>query len=123
MITAHYNGDANFAPKDSKVLFQRINHTGAASSTARLTASPNPSTSGQTVTVTATVTGSGGPTGTVYFFDGGFLIGQASLDGIGHAVLPWAFTAVGRHSLTAGYEGDAVSNPAISATYTQTVNP
>ena len=62
------------------------------------------------------------PSGTVWFFDNGNLIGQADLDGLGHAVLTtWAPTAPGRHKVTAGYGGDGLFNPSLSAARTQTV--
>ncbi|MBV9283025.1 MAG: Ig-like domain repeat protein, partial [Acidimicrobiia bacterium] len=98
------------------------NHTGGKTSTAAVTMSPNPSTSGQVVTITATVTGAGA-TGTVWFFDGGNVIGSANVDGSGHAAFTTSALSVGSHSLKTGYSGDAVFNPSLSNAKTQTVNP
>ena len=98
-------------------------HGGVASRTV-ITSTPDPSTSGQTVTITATVTGTGGPTGTVWFFNNGALIGQADLDGLGHAVIQTSSLPVGSGNyLTAGYGGDSQFNPSISSSRRQTVNP
>ena len=122
VITAAYSGDASFSPKTSAALFQKVNHTGGKMSSAAVTTSPNPSTSGQAVTITATVTGAGA-TGTVWFFDGGNVIGSANVDGSGHAAFTTSALSVGSHSLKAGYSGDAVFNPSLSNAKTQTVNP
>jgi hypothetical protein len=70
----------------------------------------NPSTYGQSVTFTATVTavapGSGTPTGTVTFLDGGSAIGSGMLSG-GVASLAISTLAVGNHTITTSYGGDA----------------
>ena len=76
-----------------------------------LTSSPNPSTFGQAVTFTATVTGrrgfyKGTPTGTVSFYDGTTNIGNSNLSG-GVATLVTSTLAVGKHSMTATYNGDS----------------
>jgi len=83
-----------------------------------LVSSVNPSSFGQAVTFTATVTASvGGPaTGTVQFFDGGILLGQGTLDVLGVATFTTSSLAIGTHTITATYLGDAsflgsTSNP------------
>ncbi|HMC72352.1 MAG TPA: Ig-like domain-containing protein, partial [Mycobacteriales bacterium] len=122
LITAHYNGDPNFAASTSPVVFQRVYRTGAVTSKTSLTNTPSTSTPGQPVTLAATVAGSGGPpTGTVWFFDNGNLIGQATLDTSGHASITVSTFSVGRHKLTVGYGGDPTFNPGISTARTQTV--
>jgi hypothetical protein len=88
-----------------------INTSLTATATA-LTSSPNPSNVGQAVTLTATVTAQPGfdkgtPTGTVNFFDGTTNIGSSSLNGSGVATLMTSTLAVGTHSITAAYSGDA----------------
>jgi len=123
LITATYDGNPNFAGSTSKVLFQRVYRSGAISSSTSLTSSPDPSTSGQTVTITATVKGTGGPTGTVWFFNNGMLLGSAPVDPSGHAMIQTSSLPVGsRNYLTAGYGGDSVFNPSISSSRRQTVN-
>ncbi|MBV9662095.1 MAG: Ig-like domain repeat protein, partial [Acidimicrobiales bacterium] len=72
-ITATYSGDSNFAGSTTTATFtQTVN---PAATTASLLSSSNPGTAGQQVTYTATVTvnapGSGTPTGTIGFTDGG----------------------------------------------------
>ena len=70
----------------------------------------NPSTFGQSVTFTATVTavapGSGTPTGTVTFLDGGSAIGSGMLSG-GVATLTISTLSVGSHTITTSYSGGA----------------
>ena len=97
----------------------------ASPSTTALTSAPNPSVSGQSVTLTATVAavlpGAGTPTGTVSFFDGGALLGTGTLAG-GVATFSTSALAVGSHSLTAVYGGDASFTGSTSPVVTQTVN-
>jgi hypothetical protein len=124
VITAAYSGDASFSPKTSGALFQKVNHTGAKTSSTAVGMSPNPSTSGQLVAITATVTGSGAtPGGNVWFFDGSNVIGAGTLDGSGHATFTTSALSIGSHSLKAGYSGDGTFNPSLSNAKTQTVNP
>src|SRR5271165_2240835 len=88
-----------------------------------LTSSLNPSGLGQRVTFTATVSsnsGSGTPTGTVQFLDGSTLLGTVSLNG-GSAVFSTSTLAMGMHSITAAYSGDADFNPRTSNPLTQVV--
>jgi hypothetical protein len=62
---------------------------------------------GQAVTFVATVTGSAGdPTGTVTFYDGGTVLGTASLDGSGLAELTTTGLTPGGNSISATYSGD-----------------
>jgi probable HAF family extracellular repeat protein len=79
-----------------------------------LTASPNPANSGQSVTLTAAVTvvapGSGAPTGTVTFSDGGTALacgGGSQTLAAGQTTCQYTFSAAGTHALTATYSGDA----------------
>src|SRR5690606_18943216 len=69
----------------------------------------SPSVFGQTVTFTATVTatppGASVPTGTVAFFDGANMIGDAPLDGTGQAVFPISDLNVDSHAIMAVYSG------------------
>src|SRR5262249_33542595 len=87
-----------------------------------LTSSANPSQAGQAVTFTATVTsGSGTPTGTVTFNDGGSVIGTGTLSG-GAATFTTSTLTQGTHTITAGYAGGPGFAPSTSAARTQTVN-
>src|SRR5207245_1572382 len=93
--------------------------------TTGVTSSANPSVSGQPVTFTATVTarspGAGIPTGTVTFKDGSTILGTGTLDGSGQGTFVTSTLAVGSHSITASYGGDANFNGSTSPRLTQTV--
>jgi hypothetical protein len=85
-------------------------NTSVGSTATALTSSPNPSSFGQAVTFTATVTShffKFQPTRTVTFFDGATNIGSSPLNGSGVATLTTSTLAVGTHSMTATYNGDA----------------
>ena len=96
--------------------------------TTGLTSSVHPwSVFGQPVTFTATVTanspGAGTPTGTVTFKDGSSTLGTGTLNGSGQATFTTSTLAVGSHSITASYGGDASFKGSTSPKFTQTVNP
>ena len=93
---------------------------GVATTTTTLTSSPNPSSYTQPVAFTATVAGSS-PTGTVTFFDGATQIGTGTVSS-GKATFTTSSLAIGSHSITAKYSGDANNVASISAALTQTVN-
>jgi len=119
-ITTSYGGDTNFNPSNSSPLAQTVNK-GATTVTA--ISSANPSVFGQPVTFTATVSSAAGiPTGTVTFLDGATSLGTGALDSSGIATLTTASLAVGAHSITASYGGDANFNPSSSSALSQTVN-
>jgi hypothetical protein len=79
--------------------------------------------SGSSVTFTATVTngGYGTPTGTVTFMDGATTLGTGTMNA-GVATYATSGLAVGQHSMTAGYSGDADNAGSTSAAMTQSVN-
>jgi len=94
--------------------------------TTGLTSSVHPwSVFGQPVTFTATVTakspGAGTPTGTVTFEDGSSTLGTGTLNGSGQATFTTSTLAVGSHSITASYGGDATFTGSTSSALTQTV--
>jgi len=95
---------------------------GISATTTTLTSAPNPSAKGQSVTLTAVVvpTQNGTPTGTVTFYDGATALGTVALSA-DKAVLKFAKLAVGSHSLTAAYSGDAIFQPSTSPVVTQAV--
>lgn len=116
-ITATYNASGSFAGSAGS-LTETIN--GLADMTT-LVGAPNPAYAEQTVNLTATVTAaSGTPTGTVTFYDGGALLGTATLSG-GSAGISATFNAAGMHSLTANYSGDQTFSPG-TGTFSETVN-
>jgi Bacterial Ig-like domain (group 3)/FG-GAP-like repeat len=90
-----------------------------------VTASAATITLGQSVTFTATVTpqsGTGVPTGTVTFLDGGTSLGTGTLNGSGVATLTTSSLAQGAHSVTANYAGDANFFSSISPVVSVQVN-
>lgn len=107
-ITASYGGDISFAGSTGSLTGgpQTVNKANTSTS---VTASINPSLFGQSVTFTATASpvapGSGTPTGTVTFLDGGSSIGTGTLTG-GVATLSTSALAVGNHTVTTSYGGD-----------------
>jgi hypothetical protein len=116
-IKASYPGDAIFRPSTGLVT-QVVNKY---PTTTTLSSSPNPSQFGQKVTFTAQVTSSGpAPTGTVAFRDGTNGIGSATLSG-GVATFTRSRLAVGTHSITAHYNGDAASSTSTSSVVNQVV--
>jgi hypothetical protein len=121
-ITVFYAGDSNFNSSTSAALTQTVTR---ASSSMTLTSSPNPSTVFQSVTFTVTVSavapGSGTPTGTVIFLDGGLTLATATLVS-GIATYTTSNLSVGNHTVTAIYAGDTNFSGSSSAALTQTVN-
>src|SRR5439155_452273 len=93
--------------------------------TTGVVSSINPSVSGQPVTFTATVkaktSGAGTPTGTVTFKDGPTTAGTGTLNASCHATFVTSTLAVGSHSISASYGGDANFNGSTSSKLTQTV--
>ncbi|MGZ5528506.1 MAG: beta strand repeat-containing protein, partial [Limisphaerales bacterium] len=96
-----------------------------ANSSTALASSANPSVSGQGVTYTATVSasspGTGTPSGTVTFKDGGTAIGTGNLSS-GVATFATNYASAGSHSITAEYSGDSNFNTSTNSALTQTVN-
>ena len=121
-ITAVYVGDGNFNGSTSAPLTETVTNTTAL---VTLSSSPNPSLLNQPVVLTAKVAAVppavGTPTGTVAFRDGATALGTAALSSSGVATLTLSTLAVGSHSLTAVYSGDADFSGATSAALTQTV--
>ncbi len=123
-IVAEYSGDANNLASASLPLSQVINASPLPPTTTTLVSALNPSTVGASVTFTATVTGNS-PTGTVAFKDGITAIAGCSaqpVNGAGQAACTTSSLALGTHSITAGYSGDASNLPSVSAALSQVVN-
>ena len=107
-ITTSYGGDSTFAGGTGSLTGNPQVITAIATTTT-VASSQNPSVVGQSVTFTATVTptsGSGTPTGTVTFLDGGSQIGTGTLT---NGVASFATSAlnVGSHTITTSYGGDS----------------
>lgn len=86
--------------------------------------SANPSYFTQNVTFTATASSSAGgiPTGNINFYDGATLLASVTLDASGVATYSTTTLAVGTHTITAKYAGDA-GHESASASIKQVVNP
>jgi len=121
-ITAVYVGDGNFNGSTSAPLTETVTKITAL---VTLSSSPNPSLLNQPVVLTAKVAAVppavGTPTGTVAFQDGATALGTATLSSSGVATLTLSTLAIGSHSLTAVYSGDADLSGATSAALTQNV--
>ncbi|MHB2009210.1 MAG: beta strand repeat-containing protein, partial [Acidobacteriaceae bacterium] len=116
-ITTVYGGDTNDAASTSPVLTQTVT---AAAPTLSVATSGSPSISGASVTFTATI--SSGPTGTITFYDGGVSTGTGTISGA-TATLTTNSLAVGTHSITAGWAGNADYSAVTSSAISQVVNP
>ena len=118
-ITAQYSGDAYFASSSSTALTETIN---SAATSITVAAGANPATFGQPVTLTATVQPPGGTmaTGSVTFVDGSYGIGTGTLAN-NTAQLTVSFLAVGSHSITAVYSGNANLTGSTSSTLSETI--
>jgi hypothetical protein len=118
-ITATYAGDANDTASTSSAMALSVIQatTGvklvAGSASVQVTAP---------VTFTATVTGNGGvPTGSVTFMDGANTLGSVAVNASGVAAYTTSSLAVGTHTISAVYGGDANDAGSTSAAVTETV--
>jgi len=125
-ITAQYSGDINFTPNTS-VLTQVVHQ---ATDSTSLKSSASPAAVGTQVTFTATVTNtvSGdtlAPTGMVTFNDTfknvTTTLGKVNLNSVGVAAFPTSTLALGSHSITAAYGGDANFPGSTSAAFNQVI--
>ena len=127
IITASYRGDTNFAASTSSGWMQTVNGTSTTATITNVSSSANPSVFGQSVLFTATITaggGSGTPTGTVQFVIDGRSIGSpvsvSGSGGVSTASFSTGSLAVGTHTITASYSGDA-NFTSSNGTFTQMV--
>jgi sugar lactone lactonase YvrE len=132
--TANYAGDSFFFPSASASTAYIVNPS---ASTTTGSGAPNPGFLGQTVTLTATVAGNPSPslgsggvilppgstvaTGTVQFFDGAVSLGSATVSGTQTASLATSALALGTHSITAVYSGDANLSGSTSIAFLETI--
>ena len=120
-VVATYTGDVSDSGSVSNTWNQTV---GAISTTTVVTSSGSPANAGQTITFTATVTPLSGsiPDGeTVTFYDGAASIGTGTTKG-GAAILATSTLAVGTHSITATYAGDATYQTSTSKVFRQVVS-
>jgi hypothetical protein len=125
VITANYTGDGNFSPSSASGAAGVSQVVSQSNTATALSTLQNPSVFGQPVIFTAVVTasGSGGvPSGTVTFLEGSSALGTTPLDANGSASLTVSSLAVGTHSVTASYSGNASYLSSLSGTVSQTVN-
>jgi hypothetical protein len=116
-VQAVYNGDANFGTSSSSVVEFRV-RVPLLGSSASLSITPNNTVYGQQVTLASHVTttsGSGNPTGSVTFSEGGTVFGIVPVDGSGNASIDSTTIPVGAHSIVATYSGDDEYNGAASS--------
>ena len=118
--TAVYYGDSHFSSSTSKTVKQVVSK---ATTTIALSSSLNPSKVGQSVTFTATVDPqfSGTVKGTVTFYDGTTTLKAVSLSG-GLVKCTTTKLTLGKHTITATYDGSTSFEGSTSAPLTQTVN-
>lgn len=128
-ITVRYLGSASAPPVISGVFVQAVGASGWKNRTtsATLSASPNPSALGAAVTLTANITGSNGtPAGAVLFMVNGDVVGApVTLTAISGSTAQATFVLPGlpggRHVVTATYLGSS-NYKGSTATVSQTVN-
>lgn len=122
-ITAQYSGDAKNAPSTAAALTVTVTAAPVipAATTTVLTANALSATVGTAIDLSASITGSD-PSGPVEFFADGSSLGTAVTDN-GVATLSVSALAVGSHSLTARYAGDANNAASTSAAVTVSVTP
>jgi M6 family metalloprotease-like protein len=116
-INAAYPGNGNYLASNTGIILP----ISQATSSAALASSLNPAPLGQAVTLTATISPSSA-TGSVQFLDGTTSLGTGTLSG-GSATLAVSTLALGTHSITASYSGDANSSASTSPVLTQTIGP
>jgi hypothetical protein len=128
-ITVRYLGSASAPPVISGVFVQAVGSSGwkNRTSSATVSASPNPSALGATVTLTANITGSNGtPAGVVLFMVNGEVVGEpVTLTAISGSTARATFVLSGlpggSHLVTATYLGSS-NYKGSTATVSQTVN-
>ena len=117
-ISAAYAGDTNHAGSASASVTELV----VQGVTVGLQASANPSIAGASLTFSVKVVGTAVavPSGAVSFTDGATVIGAATLDGSGTAILTTTALSVGSHIIGVSYAGDGHYAPG-SAQMTETV--
>ncbi|WP_429634812.1 beta strand repeat-containing protein [Tunturiibacter psychrotolerans] len=105
-ITAVYTGDPGDASSTSSPLIVTVTQPTPFGTSTALSATPSQITVGQNVVLTAIISGSGSPTGTVIFNDGGTNLASVLITN-GSATFVDSNLAAGTHSVQASYSGNA----------------
>jgi hypothetical protein len=117
-ISASFSGDANLLSSTSAVIKQVISPPASQS---YLSVTPSPGYLGHNVTLTAYVRGPlSTPTGVVQFLDGATVLGSGTLVS-GSATFSTSSLAIGAHTLSVSYAGDADNGSSSSLPYTETI--
>jgi hypothetical protein len=107
-LTVQYSGDSDFAASTSTAINVTVAVPSKIGTTTALSASASQITAGVSVGFTANVSpasGTGTPTGTITFLDGGTQIGTSVLTA-GSAQFATTALSSGAHNITASYPGD-----------------
>jgi Bacterial Ig-like domain (group 3)/FG-GAP-like repeat len=117
-ITAMYQGSPKFKPSFSPPLSQVVNIANTGTS---IKSFPDPAAPGQSVTYSVTVATQYGAaaSGTVTFQDGGTNIATVPLKAQNQAMYRTSYPALGVHSITAKYSGDANNHGSTSSALMQ----
>jgi hypothetical protein len=122
-VVAWYPGDLIYHASRSTALSE---HVRRGQTTTALSSSSSPSVAGMSVVLTAIVralpAGDAAPSGAVTFADGNVALGTSSIGPGGVAVLTTSALAVGSHTLSVSYSGDAGFEGSASLGLSQTVN-
>ncbi len=125
-ISASYGGDANFNASSATGAAGVNQVVNQGSTVTTISSSENPAVFGQGIALTAIVTASGGgsgiPSGSLIFSDGGVSLGVATLDAAGSATILLPSLAVGAHNITASYGGNVNYLSSVSSVLTETIN-
>lgn len=123
LISASYEGDANFIVSASHVITQTVLK---AATLTTLVVAPATSVYGEPLTLTATVTatapGVGAPTGVITFAADAIVLGAGVVGADGIVTLTTAALPVGMHMLTATYGGDADFAGSVASDVSQRVD-
>ncbi len=103
-VVARFAGTANYLGVQSAPVTFTIS---AGAATIALSSSTASAVYGQAITFVANVVAAATPNGTVTFFDNGTTLATVALDGSDAATLTTSALALGSHSITATYGGDA----------------
>ncbi len=120
-IVVDYAGNTNYVASASPALNHGVNK---ASTKTTLVSSKNPSTHGTAVTFTATITPAFGgmATGSVTFKNGTVVMGTGVINASNKATFTTSTLAVGTHSITATFPGNANFTTSTSTAVKQVVN-
>jgi len=121
-LTMAYSGDGHYGASDSPDVPVEVT---ASAPTVTIQTSANPAAPGQSITFRAHVSHAYGiaSTGTVSLLDGATVVGTATVDASGFAVIRTRTLVPGSHQLTMVYWGDVNYLEASSAPLTEQVGP